>query len=161
MEMTMTTITALEEAAEFLAHGNGEAALAGARATLGSMGRAVETILGESAEVLRRTSKSSGTERLSFVMGEIAMPSQAAKGPTGDAAHCAGVLAKGQEVFNYLIGRGVDAERVTLGSQTRGVGRHAVDVILNDKALQFVPGKRAAAIIGGNGKGTVVPPFPG
>ena len=66
----MLNMEPLEAAAKTLVSGQGESLLARAGIILTHMKHAVETIIGKEVEVLKRMSKSTGEERLAFIMGK-------------------------------------------------------------------------------------------
>ena len=147
--MVTVPAQAIEDAAQFLASGKSGAVLAGARYVLMNITSAVRTIVGKEVEVLKRTSKSTGTERLSFIMGKINVNSSGVR-TVKEAKEAAGILDKGKEVFDHLTARGIDAEHLRLLTPEPGHVLNAVDVILNDKVLQYTPGKQTAAVLSGS-----------
>jgi hypothetical protein len=151
MRAIMTHIEPLVEAAKTLASGKGESVLAKAGIVLADMKRAVETIVGRELEVMKRTSKSSGTERLSFVMGKtVTGPARKMHDAKRFASEVA-LLEKAGDAVDHLKARGLDAEHVMKGSNEPGYNIHLVDVVLNDKVLGYIPGKNTASLSGGSG----------
>lgn len=147
-------IEAIEEAAQFLSHGKGDVVLTGARKVLSEIEWAVKTILGESSDVIKRTSKSTGTERLSFGIGKINITPihQRAYVSAEEVDATRYILDKANEVSQYLTSRGVNVETVDLGTKQAGIARHSVDVILNENVLGFRIGKQTSSIVTGGGK---------
>jgi hypothetical protein len=146
----MTLFTTVEEAAHAVSAGKGEHVLAQAKTLIADMKYAVHLLAGESTEVLTRTSKSTGTKRLSFVVGKV-HTNPNIPGTTREITQNAAVLGKAEELFDYLTWKGLTVERVNLPSSESGTMRHAVEVVLDDKVLGYDSGRKAATIVGRGG----------
>ena len=143
----MTTLTAIEEAAQFLASGKSEAMLTKATHALADMNYAVSLLNQRTPEVLMRALEKDGTKRLSFVMGKVNINPLAVVSNIHEASETSTMLAKAKGISQHLTSRGVDAERINLATSDPEVVRHAVDVVLNEKVLQYTPGPKTAAEI--------------
>lgn len=145
----MPNITAIEEAAHALASAvKGEGVLATARTALVDMKHAIETMLGREVEVIKRTSRSTGTERFSFVIGKLGFEKEAwtAAEKAASATAVAKHAGEAENVLKHLQSRGLTAEGTALHSDEPGFFVPAVDVVLDKKVLEYTPGQRTAAL---------------
>jgi 3-oxoacyl-(acyl-carrier-protein) synthase len=141
----MSKVGAIEEAAQTLAAGKQDVVIAGARSTLQRMVHAVETMLGREVDLIKRTSRSTATERLSFVIGDVHLGGAPGMSPHEEAAALARISGEAADVLKHLKSKGLTTEGVSLGSGKPGVVRTAIDVVLDEKALGYVSGQKAAA----------------
>jgi hypothetical protein len=140
----MSVVQAIEEAAQALASTvKREGTLANAQTALSDMKHAVETMLGKTVDIIKRTSQSTGTERLSFGIGNFdARPLRQRSWVSAEEADkTRAIRDQAKEVVEHLKSRGVNAEVVDLGS--RHSARHSVDVILDESVLGYSPGVKA------------------
>lgn len=145
----MPSITAIEEAAQALASAvKGEGVLATARTALEDMKHAVETMLDREVEVIKRTSHSTGTERLSFVIGKLGFEKEAWTAAEKAAANAAVAKHAGEakDVLTHLQSRGLTAEGKAINGHEPGFFLPVVDVVLDEKVLGYTPGQRTAAL---------------